>query len=50
MSHIMSTIKHRRIEARNARQWQRMIASVGSPAMRDELIVIRQRSLDGLGR
>ena len=36
MSRIISNMKHRRIESRNAREWQRMIASVGSPAMRDE--------------
>ncbi len=50
MSRIISNMKHRRIESRNAREWQRMIASVGSPAMRDELIVISQRSMNGLGR
>lgn len=50
MSSIMSKMKNRRIEARNAREWQRMIAGVGSPAMRDELIVISQRSMNGLGR
>ncbi|QNK79925.1 hypothetical protein [Nakamurella sp. PAMC28650] len=50
MSRILTTMKHRRIEARNAREWQRLLASVGSPAMRDELIVISQRSMNLLAR
>jgi hypothetical protein len=50
MSRIVSTMKHRRIEARNAREWRRMIAGIGSPTMRDEFIVISQRSHGGLAR
>ncbi len=43
MSSIISTMKKRRIAARNDRALARVIAGAGSPAMRDELIVISQR-------
>lgn len=50
MSSIISTLKKRHIEARNGRALARMIADAGSPAMRDELIIISQRTRPGLDR
>ncbi len=43
MSSIISTLKKRHIAARNDRAIARVIAGAGSPAMRDELIIISQR-------
>ena len=50
MSRIMSTLKGRRIEARNNRAIARLIDRAASPAMRDELIILSQRSQSGLNR
>ncbi len=50
MSRILSTLKDRRIEARNSRAIARLIDRAGSPAMRDELIILSQRSQSGLNR
>ena len=49
MSSIIKTLKNRRIAARNDRALELIIAGVGSPAMRDELIIISQRQ-SGLHR
>ena len=50
MSRIINTIKSRRSEARSHRAIARSMESAGSPAMRDELIVMAQRPLSGLNR
>jgi hypothetical protein len=50
MSRIISSFKGRRIEARNSRAIARLIAGAGSAAMRDELIIMAQRSQSGLSR
>lgn len=50
MSRIISSLKGRRIEARNNRAIARLIDRAGSPAMRDELIIMAQRSQSGLSR
>jgi hypothetical protein len=50
MSRIISSLKGRRIEARNNRAIARVIDRAASPAMRDELIVMAQRSQSGLNR
>lgn len=50
MSRILSSLKGRRIEARNNRAIARLIDRAGSPAMRDELIIMAQRSQSGLSR
>lgn len=50
MSHIISTLKRRHSEARIDRALARIIAGAGSPAMRDELIIISQRDRSGLER
>ena len=49
MSSIISTLRKRRLAARNDRAMARIIAGAGSPAMRDELIIISQRQ-SGLTR
>ena len=50
MSRIITSLKGRRIEARNNRAIARLIDRAGSPAMRDELIIMAQRSQSGLNR
>jgi hypothetical protein len=50
VSRIISSLKGRRIEARNNRAMARLIDRAGSPAMRDELIIMSQRSQSGLSR
>lgn len=50
MSRIISSLKGRRIEARNNRAIARLIDRAGSPAMRDELIIMAQRSQSGMYR
>ena len=50
MSSIISTLKKRHIEARSDRAMARVIAGAGSPALRDELIVISQRAKSGSNR
>lgn len=50
MSRIISSLQGRRIEARNNRAIARLIDRAASPAMRDELIIMAQRSQSGLNR
>lgn len=50
VSRIISSLKDRRIEARNNRAIARLIDRAGSPAMRDELIIMAQRSHGGITR
>lgn len=50
MSRIISSMKDRRIEARNNRAIARLIDRAASPAMRDELIIMAQRSNGGISR
>ena len=50
MSSIISSLRGRRLEARNNRAIARLIDRAGSPAMRDELIILSQRSQSGLSR
>ncbi len=45
MSSIISTLKKRHLAARDDRAVARAIAGFGSPALRDEIIVISQRQL-----
>jgi hypothetical protein len=45
MSGIIRSINHRRAIARDERRMWRVINSTGSPAMRDELIVMHQHQL-----
>lgn len=50
MSRFISALKRRHLDARNDRALARMIEHAGSPAMRDELIIISQRAQIGLNR
>lgn len=50
MSRIISSLKGRHIEARNNRVIARLIEQAGSPGLRDELIIMAQRSQMGLNR
>jgi hypothetical protein len=50
MSSIINTLKKRHIEARSDRAMARVIAGAGSASMRDELIVISQRTNSGINR
>ena len=43
MSSMSSNLKKRHIDSRNDRALARVIANAGTPAMRDEIIVMSQR-------
>lgn len=50
MSRIISSLNGRRTAARNNRAMARLIERAGSPGMRDELIIMAQRSQAGLDK
>ena len=50
MSSSTSSFRGRRQAARSERAIRRAIDSAASPSMRDELIVLHQRTMNGLSR